>query len=308
MAWHTKSLIFKPSGNFPWGLTHAQVPSALLRDDSIRIYYAGRDKDGRSLTSFIDVARDDPARVIYVHDQPVLPLGEPGTHDQDGAMVGCVVAVGNEVWLYYTGWSREHTVPYRVTVGLAKSTDGGKSFMRAFKGPVIDRTADEPFMTMSPYVLRNADGWHMWYGSGTGWTKVNGKMEPIYITKYAHSDDGLHWQQPDITCIEPLHELEANTRPSVVQTLAGFEMWFSYRHSVDFRGGSGGYRIGHATSKDGLKWQRQSDPEGVTTGCAQWASSMTAYPNVLEYDGKRVMFFNGDGFGTSGFGYALWEE
>ena len=236
-----------------------------------------------------------------------MQLGEPGTHDEDGVMTGCLVAGDEGVLFYYTGWSRGYTVSYRVSIGLAKSTDGGVTFERVFAGPVVDRTPLEPYMTMSPYVLRHDGKWKMWYGSGTGWTPVDGKMEPLYVVKYAESEDGIKWQQDDVTCIEPKHALEANTRPSVMITPSGYQMWFSYRHSVDYRDGEGAYRIGHATSEDGKRWERQADPEGLAPGGEGWCGRMVTYPSVVEVDGRRIMFHNGDGFGQSGFGYALWE-
>lgn len=308
MAWVKKGLIFKTAQTHEWSHTHTQVPTALILDDVIRLYYATRDKQGRSLTSFIDVAKDDLSKVVYQHDRPVMELGLPGQHDEDGVMAGCVVKNNNDILFYYTGWSRCQTVPYRVSTGLAKSTDGGFTFERVFQGPVVDRTPLEPYMTMSPYVINKNGLWQMWYGSGISWVDIDGKMEPLYQVKYAESKDGLHWRQDNVTCIEQAHALEANTRPSVLLTDDGYEMWFSYRHSIDFRGASGGYRIGYATSKDGKSWQRHDDQEGLDATTDGWTKNMIAYPNVIELNGQKIMFFNGDGFGQSGFGYAVWEE
>lgn len=308
MPWIKQGLIFQPKGDRPWSRTHAQVPTAIVLDDCIRVYYATRDDQGRSRTSFVDLARDDPGRVVYEHDRPVLDIGLPGQHDEDGAMTGCVVRAGDAIRLYYTGWSRGVTTPYRVSVGLAESSDGGVSFERVCEGPVVDRTRLEPYMTMSPYVLHQEGRWRMWYGSGTGWTDVGGHMEPLYIVKYAESDDGVAWRQEDVVCIAPEHPLEANTRPSVLVGDAGFEMWFSYRGSVDFRNGVGAYRIGHAVSKDGKSWRRGGDPDGLAPEGDGWCGRMIAYPNVISLDGRRIMFHNGDTFGKTGFGYAVWQD
>ena len=88
MVWVKKGLIFECAGGFEWSRTHAQVPTALVLSDRIRLYYATRDDQSRSRTSFLDVDRSDPSKVLYVHSQPVLELGAPGTHDDDGVMVG----------------------------------------------------------------------------------------------------------------------------------------------------------------------------------------------------------------------------
>ena len=34
---------------------------------------------------------------------------------------------------------------------------------------------------------------------------------------------------------------------------------------------------------------------------------MIAYPNVCIFEGKKIMFYNGNGFGASGIGYAVLE-
>lgn len=308
MPWIIKDLIFKPEGKFDWSQTHAQVPTAIELDHAVRIFYATRDKKGRSLTSFIDVAKDNPSNILSIHNHPILDLGQPGTHDEDGVMSGCVVRNKDRLYAYYTGWSRCQTVPYHVSVGLAESIDDGRTFKRVFEGPVVDRTPLEPYMTMSPYVLCEDGIWKMWYGSGTRWVEIDGTMEPIYQIKYAESRDGLGWQQDNIICINQTHALEANTRPSVMKTADGYEMWFSYRHSIGFREASGGYRIGYATSKDGKVWTRHEDPQGLAVSEDGWTKNMIAYPNVIMLKGKKTMFFNGDGFGRSGFGYAVWEE
>ncbi|MBS1189582.1 MAG: hypothetical protein H6R10_1374 [Rhodocyclaceae bacterium] len=308
MPWQQRGLIFKPEETRSWSRSHAQVPSALLLGDRIRLYYATRDELGRSRTSFIEVDAADPSRILYDHPYPVMDLGAPGTHDEDGVMVGSMLLEGREIWMYYTGWSRGGSVPYRVSCGLAVSRDGGLSFQRAFAGPVVDRTRYEPYMTMSPYVIKEDGLWKMWYGSGLSWTKVDNTWEPIYVIKYADSQDGRCWNQRNVLCIPQSHEFEANTRPSVLRRDNGYEMWFSYRHSVDFRDGAGAYRIGHATSTDGLVWTRQQDPADLQPTGAGWNSAMMAYPATIIANGRRFMFFNGNGFGRSGFGFAEWIE
>lgn len=306
MAWVQRGLVFVPDGSRSWARSHAQVPTAIEIDGRVRVYYAARDESSRSRTSFVDLSASNLNEVLYVHDRPVIDLGDPGTHDEDGAMVGHVVAAEDGLRMYYTGWSRGATVPYRVSVGLAISRDGGLTFERRFAGPVVDRTPDEPFMTMSPYVRRMNEGWMMWYGSGTRWVEIDRKLEPIYVVKAALSDDGVRWRQPNLTCIAPGHELEANTRPSVFPTQQGLEMWFSYRHSERFRDGAGAYRIGYAVSPDGVSWTRKDDPAGLEPAASGWNAAAMAYPNVVEIGGRKIMFHNGNGFGRSGFGYAEW--
>ncbi|MGH6956867.1 MAG: hypothetical protein ACREEW_09420 [Caulobacteraceae bacterium] len=298
-------MIFKPEGDWDWSRSHAQAPSALLMDDRIRVYYGTRNDENRSRTSFFEVDRSDPTRVTYVHDRPVLDLGKPGTHDEDGVIASQAIVVGDEVRLYYGGVSRGGHVPYRMSIGLALSRDGGLSFERVSDGPIVDRTPLEPYMTMAPNVLVTDGGWTMWYGSGTGWVEIDGKFEPTYQIKLAHSDDGIAWRQTNHTCIPKLDPLEANTRPSVTRTEEGYEMWFCYRNSRHYRDGEGSYRIGYATSTNGRDWTRQPDPEGLAPSGRGWNSATMSYPSVVPGDGCKIMFHNGDGFGQSGVGCAV---
>lgn len=308
MSWVQLGLVYVPDGRWAWSQTHAQAPSAIVLRDVIRVYYATRDRDNRSRPSFVEVDRDDPRRVIRVYDRPVMDLGEPGTHDEDGVLASHLVQQDGELWMYYGGVSRGGTVPYRMSIGLARSQDGGLTFDRVFKGPVVDRTPDEPYMTMAPYVLRFRSEWRMWYGSGIRWVDVEGKYEPVYAIKMAHSIDGMRWRQTNHLCIEPSNEFEANTRPSVMMRDDGYEMWFSYRQSRDYRDGSGSYRIGYAASTDGVKWTRLEDPTDLRPTGSGWNSVTMSYPNVVAVDGRQIMFHNGDGFGRSGFGCSIWKQ
>lgn len=309
-GWRQLGVVFAPDGSRDWSRSHAQAPAAIVLGERIRVYYGTRNAENRSRTSFFEVDRADPTRLLYVHDRPVLDLGKPGTHDEDGVIGSQAVIVGEEMRLYYGGVSRGGHVPYRMSVGLARSLDGGLTFERVFEGPVVDRTPQEPYMTMAPNILpTDGGGWTMWYGSGTGWVEIEGKFEPTYQIKLAYSDDGLAWRQTNHTCIGKLDPLEANTRPSVLRTPdGGYEMWFCYRSSRQYRDGEGSYRIGYATSRDGRDWVRQADPEGLAPSGTGWNAATMSYPSVVEADGRKIMFHNGDGFGQTGVGCAVLED
>lgn len=308
-AWRQLGVVFTPDATHDWSRSHAQAPAAIVMGDRIRVYYGTRNAENRSRTSFFEVDRADPARLVYAHDRPVIDFGKPGAHDEDGVIGSQAVIVGEEMRLYYGGVSRGGHVPYRMSVGLARSLDGGLTFERVFEGPIVDRTPHEPYMTMAPNILpTEAGGWTMWYGSGTGWVEIDGKFEPTYQIKLAHSDDGIAWRQTNHTCIGKLDPLEANTRPSVLRTANGYEMWFCYRSSKNYRDGEGSYRIGYATSADGRDWRREPDPKGLQPTGQGWNAQTMSYPSVVAADGREIMFHNGDGFGKTGVGVAVLTE
>lgn len=310
MRWEKKGLIFRPENDHEWMLHHASQPIADKVDDEVlRIYFGPRDEQERTRTTFIEVEAGNPSNVLYVHERPVLSLGKLGTFDDSGAMPSCIVNHEGRKYLYYNGWNRGVTVPYRNSIGLAVSEDGGLTFERAFEGPVVDRSHLEPYFCATPYVIVDDGTWKMWYASSTGWTVVYGRPEPLYQVKYAESPDGVNWIRNNTTCIAYEFDGEANARPSVVKEDGRYRMWYCYRGSVHYRTDKEqSYRLGYAESADGIEWTRKDEEVGIDRSESGWDSVMIAYPCVYEHEGRKYMLYNGNGFGASGFGYAVLEE
>ena len=310
MRWEKKGLIFRAAGQYEWMSHHTSVPIAdKISDDVLRIYFGPRDNHGRTVTAFIEVAADNPSEVLYVHDRPILTPGRLGSFDDDGAMPSCIVNHKGKKYLYYIGWNRGVTVPYRNSVGVAVSVDGGLTFERIFEGPVIDRTRDEPFFTATPFILLEDGLWRCWYSSSTGFTVVKDKPEPVYQIKYADSDDGLIWRRPNIVCIPYTFKDEANARPSILKDGGVYRMWYCFRGSDGYRSNkSKSYRMGYAESSNGTDWRRMDDQVGIDRSEHGWDLTMIAYPHVYEHKGRKYMLYCGDGFGETGFGYATLAE
>ncbi|MEA2993006.1 MAG: hypothetical protein QOD40_1926 [Alphaproteobacteria bacterium] len=310
MRWEKKGLIFKTDNNYPWMLHHACVPIAEKVDDNVlRIYFGPRDREERTVTTFIEVEADNPARLLYVHDRPVLSLGQLGAFDDSGAMPSCIVNHDGKKYLFYIGWNRGVTVPYRNSIGLAVSIDGGLTFERVFEGPIVDRTSLEPYFCASPFAMIDEGKWKLWYASVTSFLEVNGKPEPVYQVKYAESADGREWARPNLTCLRYLFDGEANARPCVIKERGIYRMWYCFRGSVNYRTDKAqSYRIGYAESADGTRWERMDDRVGIDRAEEGWDSVMIEYPFVYEHRGVKHMLYNGNGFGESGFGYAVLVE
>jgi predicted GH43/DUF377 family glycosyl hydrolase len=303
VEWIKRDIISNVIEKIDWTHSHAQVPTLLLKEDRLRVYFATRPQQNTKLISFCDLALDDFTKVIYVHDKPILELGEPGTFDQHGIMPSSIVKKGDLIYLYYSGWSRSVGVPYNNFTGLAISEDGGETFRKAFKGPVLERTKYELFSATSPEVYFDGN-WHMWYCSGTNWHHVNGKFEHTYDIKYAFSDDGLNWRQTNTIAIKQKNEFEAITKPTVIELNGKYHMWYCYRGSFDFRSGEESYRIGYAESSDMINWLRKDDLAGLILSEKGWDSEMQAYPALLKISNDIFLFYNGNSFGKNGFGYA----
>jgi hypothetical protein len=307
MRWQKQGLVFVPDGRHPWNRSHAQVPVADVRGDVIRIYYGTRDASGRTLTSFLEVDADNPSKILSIHDRPVMELGVPGCFDDSGVMPASILHDGDLTYLYYSGWNRSVDVSYRLAIGRAVSRDGGTTFEREFAGPICDRSPSEPITVSQPWVLRRANTWRMWYLSFTRWESVLGKLEPCYHIKTVASDDGLNWKFPGTVAIDYDAMSDAIAVPCVWGSDAsGYEMMYCYRKSQDYRTSpDSSYRLGYAVSPDGVTWERRDDEVGIDRSPSGWDSEMIAYPNVVTAAGRTYLFYNGNGFGRSGFGYAV---
>lgn len=307
MVWKKLGRVFCLPASGDGSSTHLQGPVVIALHDRLRVYLAARQSNGRSYPAFVDVSLDDPTVVIDVQLEAVMSQGAPGAFDDDGIMPACALKVEEQIWLYYSGWNRRVTVPYHNTTGLAKSVDGGRTFVRAFDGPILERTPLEPWMAVTPWVLRSSSLWRIWYVSGLGWIEIEGRQEPVYGIKYGESVDGICWKRPGDLVIPQRHSGEAIARPCVIEIGNAYHMWYCYRDSIDFRDGAGSYRIGYSFSRDGREWQRADHLAGIDCSVEGWDSTMLCYPYVLKSQGQIYLFYNGNSFGQTGFGCAVWQ-
>ncbi len=309
--WIKKGFIFKNDASKEWSRTHAQTPTVELIDGNIfRVWYSTRDNMHRSTTTYFECEADNPANIVYTHSAQVLGLGNLGCFDDCGAMPACIINNNSRTYFYYLGWNVRNTVSYHLSIGLAVRDNSSEkpSFYKFAEGPIIDRTSVDPYMCTSCYVMCE-DVWKMWYTSATKWEIVDGKPEPFYLIKYAVSDDGINWKREGVISINYKSEYEAIGRPSVLFEDGIYKMWYTYRGIHDYRSaGDTSYRIGYAESKDGRCFERKDELAGIDVSENGWDSEMVAYPYVMKYKGRKYMFYNGNGFGQSGIGYAVMGE
>lgn len=306
MAWKNHGLIFDPAVSAPNIHSHAQVPTPLVMSDRVRVFYAGRNAQGKSFITFADFERDNLTKIIYSHQNPIVSLGKVGSFDDDGMMPNEILSFQGKIYLFYTGWNQRVTCPYHNATGFLVSHDSGETFVRVFDGPILDRIATEPYIAVTPCVVIESGVWRMWYASGSSWVNINGRYEPVYVIKHAHSPDGISWVRPYDVCIHPESNMEAFARPCVIKTNGDYRMWYCFRNSHDYRGGKGSYRLGYAESQDGNIWRRMDNAAECRVTESDWDNEMQCYPYVVEIDGKRFLYYNGNGFGRTGFGLAEW--
>ncbi len=308
MIWKKKGLIYAPDGNFGWNISHAHVVCANeIDNDTLRIYYSARDEYGRCQASYLDLNSHELSQIKYIHNKTILELGKKGTFDDCGIMPTWLLNHPNgQKWLYYIGWTVRNTIPYHNSIGVAVSDDG-INFTKKFEGPVIHTIATEPYFNGSATVLFDQGIFKIWYLNCTHWHEAaDGKMEPCYHIKYAESNDGINWKREGKIAIDYKNTDEGGiSRPSILKENGMYKMWYSYRAIDDYRQNTKrSYRIGYAESNDGINWTRRDELVGIDISKEGWDNEMIEYPLVINLKEKKIMFYNGNGFGKTGFGFA----
>lgn len=298
--WIKKGLLIQPDKDIWWWQSHAMLPTIdHIKDDRYNIYFSGRDKNNVSQIGCAEVSvGKGEIKLNKIYGTPSLQNGQRGCFDDNGVTPSCIVNSGNEKKLYYIGWNSGNTTTrMSLIMGLAVSVDGGKTFKRNSRAPLLNPTDKEPFnIATAPCVLKDGESWHMWYVSGEGWLS---KDLPIYNIKYAHSKDGYAWNRDGHVCIDFESKNEtALARPWVVKQDNMFKMWFSYKDPAI------GYRIGTATSNDGTNWSRDNN-SGICVSDSGWDSEMIQYTCVFEHQDLTYMLYNGNNYGENGIGYAV---
>ena len=296
IRWEKRGIVIRPRRSLFWSKSHAMVPTPEKITKSIyKIYYSGRDSENRSHIGFAILDLSEPIRVLEYADAPVVSPGDLGCFDDNGVTPSCVVDINGEKYLYYIGWNPGSTVRVHLFGGLAISRDGGKTFKRWSRAPLIERSRTDPFLNTAPWVVPYKGQYRMYYVSGTGW--LNPDL-PRYNIKIGFSDDGKEWRREGRVCIDFADASEnALARPFVIFEEGIWKMWFAHKGET--------YRLGYAESEDGLVWKRSDECAGLTVSQKGFDSEMIEYAAVIKHDGRGYMLYNGNDYGHDGIGLAV---
>lgn len=301
--WRKLGLVCDPAKTgLAWMKSHGQLPVADRVDgDVYRVYFAARDERQVSRVGCATVELGEGVRLLGVEREPLLEPGAIGTFDEHGVFPSCIVDLPDRKRMYYVGWNRGAREPlFYAAIGLAESTDGGRSWRKRSAAPILARSEFDPCLVTSPHVLRHDGRWRMTYVSGVRWEEVEGRLASRYHIKYAESDDGVSWRREGRVAIDFASPAETNVARSWVLADAGrLRMWFCYVRK------GGAYRLGYAESSDYLTWTRDDAAAGLGASPSGWDSEMQCYPNVIGHGGRRYLFYNGNRFGADGFGAAV---
>ncbi len=303
MVWKKQGLFFNVTSNSDWMHSHAAVPFVDKNPDGNNyLYFTTRSVSNISYVTRLEF--NDDLEIISEPSEIVVGPGGLGSFEEHGVTASYLIDFYGKKLLYYVGWNRGVTVPFRNAIGVAISDDGGKSFQKYSNGPIVDRSPVDPYFVAGTCVKPfDKNKLQMWYISCVNWKMVNDKPRHFYHLKHATSSDGFNWERIGQIAIDFKDEFEyAISQPWVVIEDEVYKMWFSHRAQKEIDT----YRIGYAESKDGVSWNRHLN-SGIDVSDSGWDSEMVCYPYVFELKGNKYMFYNGNAYGGSGIGLAKWE-
>jgi hypothetical protein len=282
---------------------HAQVPVVDVNENYWRIYYSKR-VDGKSQPFYIDVEPENPSRIITESIYPIVPLGNIGSFDWAGIMPTELINVNGQKYLYYIGWSNRTDVPYHNTLGLAIS-DNGERWKKISTGPIFGTSYKEPGYIGTISVFEKDKLYYGYYLSCREWITVRERVEPIYDIKIAISENAVDWEPTNRVAVALESGEGGISKACVLELEDGYYMWYSVRMSSHYRESpERSYRIKCSYSRDLIDWQRIDDFGLDIDPTSDWENIMVEYPHVFEFNNKLHMFYNGNGFGKTGIGYA----
>lgn len=299
--WENLGRIFRPRRLHEKLQTHAANPTALLlTNEKVRIYFNSRSADQRSSIGWVVFNLNKlKAGPLEICKKPVLEPGKPGLFDDSGVSVSCLIWQGDVLFLYYVGWNLGKTVPWRNSIGLAISHDGGLNFKKYSDAPILDRSEIDPYSLSYPWILKyKSKKMLMYYGSNLSWGEQGKKDQIIHTIKIATSSNGIQWTPLKKIIFKFQNKYEvALARPCVIKDNGIYKMWFSSKKKF--------YKIEYAESKNGFSWYKKSATKSIGKTRENWASKSVEYPCVFKALGKKWMLYNGNNYGKSGFGIAV---
>ncbi len=300
MKFEKKGLIFSPEKLGGWRDNTFITPTPyLLNNNVIRVYGGFRDKEGISRIGFIDVNANNPKEIISVSENPVLDIGENGMFDDNGVILGSILPVHDEIWMYYVGFQIVKKAKFLAYSGLAISNDGGNTFHRYQATPVLDRYKGEKYIRAIHSVIYEEGKYKIWYSAGERWEYINDIPYPQYKIMYTESSDGkIIPLKEGIGCVNVINDEYRIGRPTVFKINEKYKIFYT-RDTLNKV-----YSAGYAESEDGIIWERKDDEFTLATSTTGWDSDTICYPVPIKVGDKYYVFYSGNGMGATGVGYA----
>ena len=276
-----------------WDDKQATASAVLFNGTEYQMWYRGNNR--LSEISRIGYATSANGIVWEKHpDNPVLGPGPPGAWDDWYLIEPTVLFNGTEYQMWYSGRSNNLRIGYATSI---PGTTGSIEWVKYPGNPVLDVGGSgiwDDYHVAQATVLFDGTEYRMWYSGNDG---LN------YRIGLATSADGLTWVKYHANPVLDIGERgtweDANVyKPIVLFNGTEYQMWYT-----GYDGTS--WRIGYATSFDGIVWQKyHANPVLGPGASGTWDGDGVAHPAVL-FDGTEYqMWYTGYDGTNDRIGYA----
>lgn len=238
-----------------WDCNGAGITSVIYDNGIYKAWYAGLDS---TYTGRIGYATSVDG-IHWIKDtlnNPVLDVGVPSSWDWKNVDHACVLKVNSTYKMWYSG---EDSSTYRI--GYATSDDGIHWVKDTLNNPVLDIGAPGSWDENEVFhasVVFDGSTYHMWY---------NGYGQSVQRTGYATSGDGIHWTKDNLN--NPCLDVgDPDSWDDYMLALMGV-IYKNNEYKMWYTGGDGTdedrkyFRIGYATSIDGIHWIKDTSNNPV---------------------------------------------
>jgi len=270
--------VISPGEVGAWDEASAAATTVLFHADLYKMWYGANDSIGHATST-------DGMTWLKNDANPVLEPGPPRSWDEAAVDYASVLVINDIYRMWYSGSDGSGTE----RIGHAWSLDG-IDWTKDPNNPILDlgnpgEWDDEA--VIHPYVVFEDPLYRMWYNGHDGTTQR---------ILYAYSLDGVQWTRfTDHSMLEPgdpgSWDDLALGPVSVLHAINRYHMWYTgWNQSHEFR-------IGYATSPDGLEWTKDLEDNPVLTpgNPGTWDDVMVGLPNVMLEDWVYVMWYAGGG-------------
>ena len=260
-------------------------------DNSIYMYY-GNPNASSSSNELNVFTLYDPASHSFTSSSQVLNVGGGGTWDDAHVYMSSMIKDNSTYKMWYVGHDGTNT-----RIGYATSNNG-TSWTKYASNPVLNLGASGTWDdTNLQYltVIKDESTYKMWYSGhdGTKWR-----------IGYATSSDGISWTKhasnPVIDLSTPgAWDDEGLLVNEVIKDGSVYKIWYSGSDGTN-------WRIGYATSSDGMSWTKHASNPVLNIGAGGTWDDLHAYlSSVLkDIDGTYKMWYSGHDGSNVRFGYA----